>query len=595
MIQLSIQPGEKYIELGGGANPRLHPNVDVRQCFDADGKPTVDFTANFEEPLPIGSGEFDGAFSQYALEHISWRKLPGFLQEVFRILKPGGRVCFVTPNTEAQLQWIRDNPDGWDEKGAFVSKSCVLFGDQDYSDNTHKSYLDPDIMHDLLTAAGFIDIDSIPYGERHTDMVTTATKPVATLPKVVVAAEPTPNVLGSHVGRKAPQTTEERAALFDRHYFNGGTKVGGYAREGYWDYPVHEITARHILARNPSSVVELGCGRGYILKRINDTGISGGGLEISRHCYLTRVTTGVRVADLCNPEVEIPAAGLCYSIATLEHIPEECLPTLIKKMAEYSRRGLHGIDFGGHDDGFDKTHCTLRPKEWWEALFTKYAPGWPVELLDKEELERGDFPPGYYEGDGRIKLNIGCGPFTLFHRGWTNIDILDIGHFAQHYRYNYLRHDVRQGLGMFKTETANLIFASHFLEHLSYAEGLAFLKECRRVLKPSGALRLIVPDIGALSSWLSYPDDDPNEYDELGDNIAGAKTKAQKFWELAHSGHQAAYDAETLSQQLTAAGFEPIPAAFRNSPSGQEALRKEVTEMEYGRISLFMEAVPRMR
>ena len=84
MITLKTKPTDKVIELGGGANPQVHPNVDCRPCFDAQGNPTVDFQADFNKPLPIGSDEFDGVFSQFSLEHISWRNVPQFLKEVFR-------------------------------------------------------------------------------------------------------------------------------------------------------------------------------------------------------------------------------------------------------------------------------------------------------------------------------------------------------------------------------------------------------------------------------------------------------------------------------------------------------------------------------
>ena len=63
MITLNRQPGQRVLELGGGANPLVNPacmnkggvdcNVDARMCHNAAGEQTVDFVADFNQPLPI--------------------------------------------------------------------------------------------------------------------------------------------------------------------------------------------------------------------------------------------------------------------------------------------------------------------------------------------------------------------------------------------------------------------------------------------------------------------------------------------------------------------------------------------------------------
>jgi SAM-dependent methyltransferase len=187
MIELSRQIGDKICELGGGANPVVRPhcmfpesndiNVDVRACYTQDGRQTNDFQANFEEPLPIQSDEWDGVICQYALEHISFPKIRQFLSECLRILKPKGKLVIVTANTEAQCEWIKKHQGGWDGKGLFESASNVLFGSQDYSENSHRSYFSPAILSQLLSEAGFTDALVSPYGERGTDLSAVCVKP----------------------------------------------------------------------------------------------------------------------------------------------------------------------------------------------------------------------------------------------------------------------------------------------------------------------------------------------------------------------------------------------------------------------------------
>jgi len=64
----------KIIELGGGTRPYFRPNLDVRKAEN------VDIVADFNEPLPIENEEYDGVFSSYCIEHISWRKVKQFLK-----------------------------------------------------------------------------------------------------------------------------------------------------------------------------------------------------------------------------------------------------------------------------------------------------------------------------------------------------------------------------------------------------------------------------------------------------------------------------------------------------------------------------------
>lgn len=612
-ISIRRRPGDRLLELGGGANPMLKPTcqggtdvcVDVRMCHNDKGEQTVDFTADFNEPLPIGDNDFDGALAIYVLEHLSYRKVPTFLSEVYRIVKPGSKVVFVTPNTEEQLKWIQNNPEGWDGHNAFDSMSCVLFGDQDYDANAHRSYLNPIIAHTLFQNAGFENIITQAYGARNTDMIIEATKPQPTEEqmaktryesfKLGATSPPAP----STEVEKVPAEVATREEMFDMKYFGGGGKWGGYAAEGLRDFPCHEITARHVLARKPESVLEIGAARGYILKRIEDAGIPILGLEISRHCHLTRVTNRIVQQDLCKTPWDVISGpgfdkiDLCFSIATMEHIPEQFLPAVIGEMQRTCKRGLHGIDFGQNDDGFDKTHCSLFPKEKWASLFAQYAPGWPVEIVDKEELERGDFPKDVLEGDGKLKLNVGSF-ITMAHNGWVNLDIHPLQQFAQANGYKFQQCDVRQGLP-FGTGAVDLIASCHFLEHLTFAEGLSFLRDCRRVIKPNGAMRIVVPDAQLLMHSYNHPEEglSLSQFDEVNEGCANSPTEAGKLWSLLHEGHHACYDDVTLRHFLKEAGFTPVTSSFRavHDHPGMMQIRREVLDM-VPCLALAMNSVP---
>jgi predicted SAM-dependent methyltransferase len=46
----------------------------------------------------------------------------------------------------------------------------------------------------------------------------------------------------------------------------------------------------------------------------------------------------------------------------------------------------------------------------------------------------------------------------------------------------------------FEDETFDFIYSEHVLEHLFMDESLSLLEECCRILKPSGVIRIVVPD-----------------------------------------------------------------------------------------------------
>jgi len=88
-----------------------------------------------------------------------------------------------------------------------------------------------------------------------------------------------------------------------------------------------------------------------------------------------------------------------------------------------------------------------------------------------------------------LLLNIGCGEH--YHNDWVNLDFT--GH-----SYSVLVHDVAYGLP-FPDACFDGVYHSHVLEHLPRDDAPAFLRECYRVLKPGGTLRVVVPDLETIA------------------------------------------------------------------------------------------------
>ena len=129
------------------------------------------------------------------------------------------------------------------------------------------------------------------------------------------------------------------------------------------------------------------------------------------------------------------------------------------------------------------------------------------------------------------KLHLGCGLNTP--EGWINLDGSWNAWVAKHptvhrvletlhvlpaslldvpWSHNVLIHDVRKPLP-FLGSSLSAIYASHLLEHLYLEEAKRLLKECLRVLRPGGVLRMVVPDLRAIV--LEYmgekPSGDPSD------------------------------------------------------------------------------------
>jgi predicted SAM-dependent methyltransferase len=106
-------------------------------------------------------------------------------------------------------------------------------------------------------------------------------------------------------------------------------------------------------------------------------------------------------------------------------------------------------------------------------------------------------------------LNCGSG-FSLQKEPWLNTDLIKIsdgngsatspGTIAYIKSINdntdflYLEHDAREPFP-FEDEVFQWIISEHFIEHITPNQAVHWLKECRRMLKPGGIMRISTPDL----------------------------------------------------------------------------------------------------
>ena len=153
---------------------------------------------------------------------------------------------------------------------------------------------------------------------------------------------------------------------------------------------------------------------------------------------------------------------------------------------------------------------------------------------------------------GGLKLNLGCGRYPL--PGWFNTDL--------HPRPGVYFLDARRPLP-FRDQGVAYIYCEHFLEHLNLDEGQHLLRECRRILKPGGVLRISTPDLQKVIN--TYLDTNPAVSLEVvlrrhQGMIPHAILSPALFFndKMRSWGHRLIYDQALLEYVLRDAGFERV-------------------------------------
>ena len=98
-------------------------------------------------------------------------------------------------------------------------------------------------------------------------------------------------------------------------------------------------------------------------------------------------------------------------------------------------------------------------------------------------------PPWPHNPDDKTLIHIGCGMKNSTR--YINVDAEPLAH------VHIVTYDL-SNIDELKTESADLIYMCHVLEHIPPTQLHSVLSEIRRILKPGGILRLSVPDFNKL-------------------------------------------------------------------------------------------------
>lgn len=162
------------------------------------------------------------------------------------------------------------------------------------------------------------------------------------------------------------------------------------------------------------------------------------------------------------------------------------------------------------------------------------------------------------------KLNIGSG--GVYFDGWLNIDLNS--------EKADMKLDVRRSLPF---NNIDLIYCEHFIEHLTKQEAETFIKNCYKILKSNGVIRIATFDLDNLIDNCHSMNDEWREtceVERLGLN--SCKTRAE-FLNLAFHGwgHQYLYNNEELENLIKIGGFTKYRFCEINQSEVEELCNRE--------------------
>lgn len=163
----------------------------------------------------------------------------------------------------------------------------------------------------------------------------------------------------------------------------------------------------------------------------------------------------------------------------------------------------------------------------------------------------------YFKTNKTKKLQIGCGANIL--EGWLNTDIS-----LYVCRRGAIYMDASKKFPL-PDNSIDYIYSEHIFEHLSYEQGLNMLKECYRVLKHNGVLRLATPNFQFLVDlYINQTKEINKKYIEWSSKLFLNKEidKESPIYVINNFhtswGHQIIYDYNALSILLTRSNFMKV-------------------------------------
>jgi hypothetical protein len=164
---------KSYLNVGCG--PNIHSqfiNVEYNWL------PGINLCWDLTKFLPLQDRSMTGVFSEHCLEHFSLTTARLIVDDLFRVLRPGGTIRIVVPDAGLYLDVYQNQSRGGNEvvfpfqeevraktklKSPMVSVNQIFYTDRD-SPAGHRCMFDYSLLSEVLYSAGFCDVKLSSFG-----------------------------------------------------------------------------------------------------------------------------------------------------------------------------------------------------------------------------------------------------------------------------------------------------------------------------------------------------------------------------------------------------------------------------------------------
>ena len=164
--------------------------------------------------------------------------------------------------------------------------------------------------------------------------------------------------------------SENINSLYDKYYYDHCCGVT-YVRNDHWMSFFNGIAKSIQEEINPSTVLDAGCAKGFLVEAMRSLDIQAWGIDVSAFA-ITHVHESIQ--EYCSVQSLTIDLVQDYSLITcievLEHMPEKDAKAAIKNMCSHSQDILFS---SSPNDYKEATHINVHPPEYWVEQFARYG------------------------------------------------------------------------------------------------------------------------------------------------------------------------------------------------------------------------------